>query len=515
MNSAAALDNRELLEGQNRVLELIARGAPLGHVLDTLLLLIQAQSPGMLCSVLLLDSDGVHVRHGSAPDLPEAYTRAIDGQPIGPKAGSCGTAVYRREAVVVEDIETDPLWEDYRALARQHGLRACWSTPILDSGARVLGTFAMYFRAPGRPDDGHLRLIGLSTHIASIAIARHRAEEEIRRREAQLVEAQQIASVGSYEWDIRANEVRRSAELCRIFGVRPEEFAPTYEDYLSRIHPEDRARTRSIIDAAFLAGTGFDFEERIVRPDGAVRVLHSQGQFTLDDAGRPIKLVGICQDITERKQSERQLQALSARLIAAHEEERARVARELHDGLSQEIAALSIASANLKKEIGPGEAAAREQSDRIQQRLVRLAESVRQVSHNLHPAMLEYSGLGAALRSFCAEFSALTGLKLEYSAAGSFERLPAPVALCVYRVAQEALENVRRHAKVDRARVDLSADAESVRLIVADEGVGMAGVGTPGLGLVNIRERARMVGGAVEIESTPGQGTTVRLRVPL
>src|SRR5580692_6804615 len=172
-------ESGDLLEGQNLVLELIARGESLPQVLDTLLRIIQLQCPGMLASILLLDADGTHVRHGAAPDLPEEYVRAIDGLPIGPQAGSCGTAAFTRKPVVVGDIATDPLWNNYRAIALKNDLRACWSTPIFDSERRVLGTFAMYFRFPALPNPGHLKLIDISTHIAAIAITKHRAEEEI------------------------------------------------------------------------------------------------------------------------------------------------------------------------------------------------------------------------------------------------------------------------------------------------------------------------------------------------
>ena len=151
-----------LAYGQNRILELIAGGAPLTE----LLLFIEKEVPELLCSVLLLDADGLHLRHGAAPNLPPDYCRMIDGAAIGPKAGSCGTAAYRNAQVVVSDIETDPLWEDYRDLVKPHGLRACWSTPILGPFGKVLGTFAMYFREPRMPEDIHERLIGIATHVA-------------------------------------------------------------------------------------------------------------------------------------------------------------------------------------------------------------------------------------------------------------------------------------------------------------------------------------------------------------
>jgi PAS domain S-box-containing protein len=395
---------------------------------------IEAQAEGMICSILLLDSDGVTLRHGAAPSLPHDLIQSIDEKSIGPKAGSCGTAAFRGEPVIVDDIATNSLWDEYRESALRHGLRACWSTPIFDGQHRVVGTFALYFHTPGRPNARHRQLIEMATYTASIAIVkdretqalraseerlrlavtggnigiwewvvgtgrlewsaelkvmfgwpadagapsmrgflnaihpeersgidaalqgalsrhtdyraeyrivlpdgslrwiastgrgeyangipvrmrgvaldvtdRKRAEEEINRREAQLVEAQRVAQVGSYEWDIRDNKVYRSEQLCAIFGVPSNEFEATFEGYLQRVHPQDRSTTKSIIEEAFRRRAPFDFEERIVRPDGAVRVLHSRGHWISDAAGEPLRLLGTCQDITLRKQSEDQL----------------------------------------------------------------------------------------------------------------------------------------------------------------------------------------------------------------
>ena len=179
--------SRKLLEGQNLILEMIAQGGRLATILDALLDVIQEQCPEVPCSILLLDPDGVHVRHGAARSLPQPFVRAVDGQPIGPQAGSCGTAAFRREQVIVEDIATDPLWDDYRELAFRHDLRACWSTPIFDARRRVLGTFAIYAYEPGRPDEHHLRLIAVCTHLASIAIAKDREAEALRTSEDRLM----------------------------------------------------------------------------------------------------------------------------------------------------------------------------------------------------------------------------------------------------------------------------------------------------------------------------------------
>jgi signal transduction histidine kinase len=181
--------------GQNRILEMIAANAPLGEILKQLVLLIEAQAPEMLCSVLLLSDDGNHIRHGAAPSLPEAYVKAIDGEAIGPKMGSCGTAMYRGKPVVVTDISTDPLWEDYRDLAAANGLGACWSTPIMSGRGKVLGSFAMYYHQPQTPTGAEARLTDVATHMAALAIEHQRTRDTLARTQAELARASQVSSM--------------------------------------------------------------------------------------------------------------------------------------------------------------------------------------------------------------------------------------------------------------------------------------------------------------------------------
>ena len=170
LGGGGVTDEDALRDGQKQVEEMIAANAPLDDILSTLVRMIEAQSPGMLCSVLLLSADGNHVEHGVAPNLPADYVKAIDGSPIGAKQGSCGTAMYRGERVVVTDILTDPLWEDYRDLAKGTDLRACWSTPILSRRGKVLGSFAMYYTEPQAPSGEEARLTEVATRLAAKAI---------------------------------------------------------------------------------------------------------------------------------------------------------------------------------------------------------------------------------------------------------------------------------------------------------------------------------------------------------
>jgi PAS domain S-box-containing protein len=178
----------QLRDGEGRVLELIARGAPLKDILERLMLLIESQSDGVLCSVLLLDDDGVTIRPAAGPSLPPAYMAALDGLRIGPDVGSCGSAMHANDIVIVPDIRVDPCWAPYKALAEPHGLRACWSTPIAPDKRTVLGSFAMYYRDVRSPTEYDMHLIDIAAHLAGIAIERTRRERELAQHRENLEE---------------------------------------------------------------------------------------------------------------------------------------------------------------------------------------------------------------------------------------------------------------------------------------------------------------------------------------
>jgi PAS domain S-box-containing protein len=263
-------------------------------------------------------------------------------------------------------------------------------------------------------------------------------------------------------------------------------------------------------------GDGIRYEAVHRRKDGS--------SFPVDISVRLIELEGatfrqaIIRDISERVRTEKEIRALSARLLHAQEEERSRLARELHDDISQRIAALSIGMSNLRRQIPAEQTEIREQSKRIQQNMAQIAESIHRLSHELHPAVLEHSGLGVALRDCCSEFGLLTHIQVSYRTRGSFGNVPPDVALCVYRVAQEALQNVAKHARVAQAEVELIRADGEICLTVSDRGAGMAldRAGMPaGLGLVSIKERTRLVNGTLQIRSEPNQGATLSLKIPV
>lgn len=382
---------RKLQLDEQRVLEMIASAAPLREVLATLLTAIEEHAPATLGSILLLDPDGKHVRHAAAPSLPDEFTRAIDGAPIGPRAGSCGTAAFLRKPVFVVDIDTDPLWEEYRGLAQPFGLRACWSTPLLATDGRVLGTFAVYYREPRAPTDDDVRLVERAGHLAAIAI--------------------------------------------------------------------------------------------------------------------------------ERRQLEDQLRALSARAESIREDERTGIAREIHDELGQTLTALRMDIAWLGRRVSapePPREALLEKLATMSEMVDGIVDQVRRISAELRPGVLDDLGLVAAIEWQCQQFQERTGIACIVHCDTAAQRFDRNVSTAVFRILQEALTNVARHAGAEQVDVTLTRDGTTLRLAVHDDGKGIAkdtASAPHALGLLGIRERARRLGGSATIKG--GDGTTVTIVVPL
>jgi PAS domain S-box-containing protein len=309
-SSAAPIHGIEeiLLDGERRILEMVAKGEALPLTLDAVCRLVEESADGLLASVLLVDGD--RLRHGAAPSLPKAYTDAIDGGLIGPRAGSCGTAAHRGEQVIVSDIASDRLWVDYRAIALPHSLRACWSTPIMSSEGRVIGTFAMYYREPRSPSRHDQELIARLTHLAGVAIERKMTHEKLERSEAYLAEAQRLTHTGTWAWGARVKKMLYcSDEMLRIFGFDPQERVPP-EKLLDRIVQEDRDRVREIYRKALLEKNDFADEYRIMLSDGIVKHINVIGHPVIDESGEVVEYVGSIVDVTEHKRVQEERERL-------------------------------------------------------------------------------------------------------------------------------------------------------------------------------------------------------------
>ena len=359
--------------------------------------------------------------------------------------------------------------------------------------------------------------------VATDITERKRTEQALREHRTLLAETQNLAGLGCWEWDPASGRVTWSDELYRIYGVERERFTPSYEGYLERVHPDDRQQTGSTLARALADGRGFSFDERIVRPEGEVRYLRSRGEVVRDDQGRSLKMLGACLDITEQKNSEAalraaadNLQALTRRLVEAEEAERRRIARELHDRVGQNLSALNI---NLDLALGAitGASPLRRRLEDSVSLVDATLQSIENVMAELRPPLLDEYGLGAALGWYVEEFSRRTGIAVvlrDGKDAAADLRPEAAVAL--FRIAQEALNNVAKHAGAKQVRVELACEAEEIVLRVADDGAGFdpaAAARGKRWGMKTMRERAEAAGGRLEVDSAPGEGTIVRASV--
>jgi len=294
-----------LLSTEKRTLEMIASGASLAEILQSLCNAIDAQARGAISSILLMDSDGKRLWPAAGNRVPGTYVEAIAPVSIGPCVGSCGTAAFLKKRVIVSDIASDPLWVNYREVALSHGLGAAWSQPLISKDNEVLGTFCLYYSEARTPSDSDLKLIEEAGHIALIAIERKRAQDELRRSEAYLAEAQSLSHTGSFGWRVSTGELVWSEETHRIVGSEPGT-KPTLELLFKRIHPEDLVFVQETIDRATREGSDLDFDHRLVVPDSFVKHVHVVAHAVKDEAGR-LEFVGAVSDVTAAKIAEEKI----------------------------------------------------------------------------------------------------------------------------------------------------------------------------------------------------------------
>jgi PAS domain S-box-containing protein len=303
--------NELLITSQNRVLELLASGAPLSAILETICRSVEELAPGVLCSILLLEGD--RLRHGAAPSLPHDYNQKVDGLKIGPTVGSCGTAAYLKKPVIVSDTFTDPLWADFRDLAQQYGLRACWSTPILSQQGEVLGTFAMYYREVRSPSAYELQLIERVTHMASLAIERAQTQAQLRASEQRYRSLFESVPIGLYRSTPEGRIVDANDALVQMLGYPSREKLLETPAQALFCDPADRQRWQAEMDAK---GVVSYFVTRLKRYDGTPIWVVDRARAVRDPQGTILYYDGSLVDITEQRRSEEALRASEARYRA-------------------------------------------------------------------------------------------------------------------------------------------------------------------------------------------------------
>lgn len=381
------------------------------------------------------------------------------------------------------------------------------------------------YAAPIRETDGAITGAVIVNEDVTAVV---RAEESLRKMEKLLVDAETLGRTGSWERDLVSGKIISTDANQRLFfgGERSE---ARMEGYLAAIHPHDVERALHVHEQ-LLDGTGSgDIEFRTVWPDGSVHWISGRATVVRDQAGRAVRLYGTNADVTERKMAQEelrrraeQMEALSARLLQSQDEERRRIARELHDTTAQNLAALRMNLSRLER--APAVAASTELRTSVAESLeiinAAIAE-IRTLSYRLHPPMIEESGLVPSLRWFARGFQEHTGIAVTVDAEGDLDRLPHGIETAAFRIVQEALANVQRHSGSGVARIAVAREPNVLRISVEDEGHGLPAdlrdhpsVFARGVGLAGMRERARELGGTIDIHSGD-MGTMISVSLPL
>jgi PAS domain S-box-containing protein len=349
-----------------------------------------------------------------------------------------------------------------------------------------------------------------------------RAAVQLERERARLVEAQEVANIGSWEVDLQSLDVIWSQQTHRIFETEPSRFRPTRPKFREFVHPEDLAKVDAAFEASLDKRTPCAVEYRIVMPDGRVKLLEERWQTFRGKDGMPARIAGTCRDITERAQAKEELQRLSGKLLRLQDDERRRIARELHDTTGQNLVALATMLDGLRKSIPSVERKSRKILSSCEALADQCIHEIRTLSYLLYPAMLDQAGLEDAIRDYVDGFAKRSGIRVELDFSPRMGRMARDVELALFRVVQESLTNIQRHSGSHQARIRIHRDSDLV-LEISDPGRELAsGVQSEqeklqfkgGVGIPSMQERVNLIGGQLQIESMSG-GTIVRVSVPL
>ena len=551
-----------LLAGEKRLLEMIATGIPLKEIANALCQIIEEQRPGTLASVLLMNCDGVHLDVVAGPNLPGGWTRQMELLPIGPCAGSCGTAAYRGSPVIVSDIATDPLWDvpEHRAAALDHGLRASWSNPVLSWKGDVLGTFCMYYRDSRSPTPEELELIEVATHLVRIAIERDRAEQALRASE-QL--ARSHVEVMMRSLDVLATEAAPEKFIGEMLRTIGQHLRAHRVVLWLRNQRDDSLRLHLIIEND--QQVAHDPLHPFVRNPHAWRnsafiqeMLFTKSPAVCDDIAHDSRLSPEIREYLTKKGAKRFMtvpmfvagdirgfigiqhrqqcayradqielaQALAHHvMMAAHGQdlieqqreaailkERTRMARDIHDTLAQgftgvivqmEAAEEALLEDDYEHAIG--------HVHRARQLARESLREARRSVHALRPQALEKAPFADALEAIIKNTAAGTALRTEFRITGQPRELAPLVEENLLHIGQEALTNSLKHAHATKFQAQLSFSPDAVYLELQDNGdgfdVGDANGG--GFGLIGMKERAEQIGATVDVSSKPGAGTSI------
>ena len=433
-------------------------------------------------------------------------------QRVTAEAGStCGRALRDNERVLVTDIDSCEYMagtqdqEEYR----RSSIRAVQSTPLRSRSGRPLGMLSTHWHTPHTPTENEFKLFDVLVRQAADLIERLRESEERFHLVAN------SAPVSIWITDVGKQCTYVNQSWLDLTG-RPFE-AALGEGWADTIHPEDVERSWSTYAQAFDRREPFRMEYRVRRHDGEYRWVTDTGVPRYNEDGSFAGYIGSAVDVTDRKLADEALSTVTQRLIEAQEDERARLARELHDDVNQQLTLLNMRLGGLARAVPASVPGGRLRIEEARKDVLKLAQDIHALSHRLHPPQLEFLGIAAAAAALCREISSQQSVEVSFAAESVPDSVSKRIVLCLYRVLQEALQNAVKHSGTQKVAVSLRGGADHVELTVDDFGVGfdLETSQRRGLGLTNMDERLKAVDGHLTIRSEPQHGTSIRARVPV
>lgn len=428
--------------------------------------------------------------------------------------------VLANEIVCVPDTDQGPPEAAQDILSWQRfQVKSALIIPLSAGGRRPVGALTFSHRIGGERDWPELlqQRLRLIAQIFANALDRKLTEEKLLESEARLRLAAESAGVGFWTLDSVNRVLWTTPKLRQTFGLESND-EMDYETFFGMLHPDDVEKVQGVISDAMLTGVESNVEYRIVRPDGTVRNLVSRGsRHSLISAGHNI-LTGATIDITDRKRAEEARINTTRRVMEAQEAERCRIARELHDDIGQALALLRLYMQRAGQPVSDNPSRRHPDLPELSKEVANIAQRISQISHQLHSSTLDYLGLGTAVESLCRETAGKYGVSQSCVCRQLPAKIDRNVALNIFRVTQEALHNIGKHSGAKHVEVRLTGSDKEVTLSIFDDGRGFdveSSLHSGGLGLISMRERIEMLGGQLELFSSPGEGTQVVARVPI
>jgi PAS domain S-box-containing protein len=516
--------HQQLLSLERSIFEIAADSAmPFARVMHILLEGVEKIHPGSYTSVMILKDD-LSLEPLAAPRLPAGFREAMEGPGLDPSNCFGGAAMYRKQTVIIPDMEKDQPEGRLKELALEHGLQASWALPVLHSSGRVLGSFTIYHKAPKSPTQVEMSSFDRIRNIIRILIENHNSLQELKTANERFDTVMKATHDLIWDWNLESNLIYRDPiGLKKVYGVNDNQDIENITQWMNRIHPEDMERVQAVISDILQSSEQdlFDVEYRFLRDDGSYSYVYDRGKMLRDGGGRPLRMIGAAQDITERKKLEQIVienklesqKAINQATVDTQEQERSEIGKELHDNVNQVLTTtklyldLALSNPELKDDL------IRKSNCNI----INVINEIRQLSRSLMDPSIGDLGLVDSIHDLIDNINLTRKLHVALDVDDALEAcMSKSQKLTIFRIIQEALNNAIRHANATSVMILISGDDNHITMSVTDDGVGFnVDKVKKGAGLKNIQNRVYLIDGTYTIQSAPGEGCRIQIRFPI